>query len=186
MASISASIVHGLTITTAKKNSSPSLPSIFLSAQTALALLEYLYILCSRTQPNFVVIASRPHAESHDALEIELSPSWDEQGLTGFQLLATGEASFSIDLPSELSRADLGAKLAVKIIGRDFLFAMHQPYTKWKDARKLATQDRQEIFQVHSCRRQIISAQPSDPEGRHSRHPPEESVSTPAGTGPPR
>jgi len=93
-----------------------------------------------------VVIASRPHAESHDALEIELSPSWDEQGLTGFQMLATREASFSIDLPSELARADLGAKLAVKIIGRDFLFARHQPYTKWKDARKLATQDRLRFF----------------------------------------
>ena len=64
-----------------------------------------------------MVIASRPHAESHDALEIELSPSWDEQGLTGFQLLSTGEASFSIDLPSELSRVDLGTKLAIKIVG---------------------------------------------------------------------
>ena len=94
-----------------------------------------------------MVIASRPHADSHDALEIELSPTWDEQGLTGFHLLTTGEASFSADLPPELSRADLGAKLSVKIIGRDFLFALHQTFTKWKDARKLVTQDRLRFFQ---------------------------------------
>ena len=89
-----------------------------------------------------MVIASRPHADSHDALEVELSPTWDVQGLTGFQVLASGEASFSADLPPELSRADLGAKLSIKVIGRDFLFALHQTFAKWKDARKLVSHDR--------------------------------------------
>ena len=93
-----------------------------------------------------MVIANRPHTDSHDALELELSPSWDKQGLTGYQLLSTGEANFSVELPSELTRDDLGTKLAIKIVGRDFLFAMHQPHSKWKDARKLAAQERLRFF----------------------------------------
>ena len=125
----------------------PPPPPHFLSAQTALDFLRILIQFFDyRTQPNYVVIANRPKSESHDALELELSPSWDKQGLTGYQLLSTGEASFSVELPSELTRDDLGTKLAVKIVGRDFFFAMHQPYSKWKDARKLATQDRLRFF----------------------------------------
>ena len=93
-----------------------------------------------------MVIASRPHADPHDAIEVELSPTWDVQGLTGFQILASGEASFSADLPTELSRTDLGAKLSIKVLGRDFLFALHQTFTKWKDARKLVSADRLRFF----------------------------------------
>jgi len=93
-----------------------------------------------------VVIASRPNADPHDAIEVELSPSWDAQGLTGFHILASGEASFSADLPTELSRTDLGAKLSIKVLGWDFIFALHQTFSKWKDARKLVSTDRLRFF----------------------------------------
>ena len=89
--------------------------------------------------PLHVVLASRPPNDSKDALELELAPYWDKNGLAGYQLSTTGEASFSADIPAELSRDDLGTRMTIKLVGRDFLFAMHQPHSKWKDARKLAT-----------------------------------------------
>ena len=110
-----------------RKNSSPSLPSLFFQPKQRLISIESHTFFDYRTQPQHVVIANRPLTDSHDTLELELSPSWDKQGLAGYQFFTTGEANFSVELPSELSRNDLGSKLAIKVVGRDFLFAMHQP-----------------------------------------------------------
>ena len=34
----------------------------------------------------------------------------------------------------------------IKLVGRDFVFARHQPHTKWKDARKLAALERLRFY----------------------------------------
>ena len=88
-----------------------------------------------------MVVASRPNADPREAIEVELSPSWDEQGLTGYHVMASGEASFTADLPPELSCTNLGSKLSIKVLGRDFIFGLHQSYSKWKDVRKMVATD---------------------------------------------
>ena len=99
-----------------------------------------------RTPPQFVVISDRPQHDTPDALEIELTPHWDKQTLSGYQLQTTGEVEFGIRVPPELARDDLGSKLSIRIVGRDFIFALHHPHSKWKDASKLVSQGSLQFF----------------------------------------
>ena len=94
-----------------------------------------------------MVVASRPNADPREAIEVELFPSWHEQGLTGYHVMASGETSFNADLPPELSCTTLGSKVSIKVLGRDFIFGPNQTYSKWKDARKMVTADRLRFFQ---------------------------------------
>ena len=94
------------------------------------------------------MLASRPSNDSPDALELELAPIWDSQGLAGYQLSTTGEATFSADVPDGLARDDLGTRLNITLVGRDFVFSKHQTHTKWKDARKQVAMERLRFYKA--------------------------------------
>ena len=94
------------------------------------------------------MLASRPSNDSPDALELELAPIWDSNGLAGYQLSTTGEATFSADVPDGLAREDLGTRMNIKLVGRDFVFGRHQTHTKWKDARKLVALERLRFYRA--------------------------------------
>merc|ERR1711872_236620 len=70
-----------------------------------------------------------------------------EQGLIGYHVMAAGETSFNADLPPELSCLNLGSKLSIKELGRDFIFDLHSTYSKGKDVRKMVATDRLRFLQ---------------------------------------
>ena len=100
-----------------------------------------------RSQHAFVVVVRRPDSDPREAIEVELAPEWDEQGLIGYHVAATGEASFTTDLPPELSCLNLGSKLSITALGKDFIFGFHSTHSKWKDARKMVAADRLRFLQ---------------------------------------
>ena len=101
----------------------------------------------SRRQQACVAVVSRPDSDPRSAIEVELTPDWDTQGLIGFQVFAAGEASFATSIPQELSCLNLGADLSVTVLGRDYIFDPHSTQSKWKDARKMVAADRLSFLQ---------------------------------------
>merc|ERR1712212_480104 len=49
-------------------------------------------------------------------------------------------------MEGEVEVPDLGAKLSIKVLGWDFNFALHQTFSKWKDASKLVSTDKLRFF----------------------------------------
>ena len=100
-----------------------------------------------RPQHAFVVVVRRPDSDPREAIEVELSPEWAEQGLIGYHVSAAGESSFTTDIPPELSCLNLGSKLSITVFGRDYIFDLHSTHSKWKDARKMVAADRLSFLQ---------------------------------------
>ena len=101
----------------------------------------------SRRQQVCVAVVSRPDSDPRSAIEVELAPDWDVQGLIGYHVFAAGEASFVESIPQELSCLNLGADLSITVLGRDYIFDPHTTQSKWKDARKMVAADRLSFLQ---------------------------------------
>merc|ERR1711872_494941 len=65
----------------------------------------------------------------------------------GYHITAAGEASFTTDLPPELSCLNLGSRLSITVLGRDYIFDLHSTHSKWKDARKMVAANRLRFLQ---------------------------------------
>ena len=103
-----------------------------------------------RRQQACVVVVRRPDSDPRTAIEVELSPEWDVQGLIGFHVFTAGESSFTIDIPQELAYLNLGSQLSITVLGRDYIFDPHSTQSKWKDARKMVAADRLSFIQPAS------------------------------------